>query len=182
MNPKGRRPQEQRMWWHKPAPSKYVSASQVAEIGTPISYEHKQYPRKFLCGRLHTAADHSSLGSHVALSICQTFKIYLERDDPLLFSQQGLDLTSACFLTWCYCEVCAKVLCWDSMKQTSETPHLIKRKNKIYYHVQHSLSRNCFLLICISSSLIILQPGCYSSATDSLGSHSSLMLFYCFLV
>lgn len=170
------------MWWHKIAPSKCMSVSQVAEIGTPTSYECKQYLRKFLCGRLHTAADHFSLGSHVALSICQTFSIYLERDGPLLFSQQGLDLTSACFLTRCYCKVCAKVLCWDSTKQTSEIFHLIKRKNKIYYHVKHSPSRNCFFFICISSSLIILQPRRYRSAIDSLGSHSSLMLFYCFWV
>jgi len=41
VNPKGRRPQEQSMWWHKPAPSKCVSALQVAEVGKPISYECK---------------------------------------------------------------------------------------------------------------------------------------------
>lgn len=127
---------------HK-APSKCVTASQLAEIRTPISYESNKYLWKFLCGRLHTAADHFSSGSHVALSIYQAFKIYLKRDNPLLFSQHRLDLTSAWFWTQSCWKICAK-----SYADCSETFLLIK-KIKI-----HSLS---YGTVCPGGALLPVQ-------------------------
>lgn len=84
VNPKGRRPQEQRMWWHITAAS---SASQGADTATPICSECKQYLRKCAGGSLHAATDHFSLGMREALRICQTSQVCPERYDHSLCSQ-----------------------------------------------------------------------------------------------